>query len=192
MLPILNQGAAAYAAIGTGQSTGPKLFCVSGNVGKPGIYELPFGATLGELLELAEAPDTMRAILLGGAAGGFVRPDELDIPLTFEGTRAAGTTLGSGVVLVLDDTVPLPKMLVRVAEFFRDESCGQCVPCRVGTVRQEEALHRIVDKTGEDAAEDIALLREVGAAMKDASICGLGQTAWSAVESAIDRLGAYK
>ncbi|QIQ01742.1 NAD(P)H-dependent oxidoreductase subunit E [Streptomyces liangshanensis] len=192
VLPILNQGAAAYAAIGTGQSTGPKLFCVSGNVGKPGIYELPFGATLGELLELAEAPDTMRAILLGGAAGGFVRPDELDIPLTFEGTRAAGTTLGSGVVLVLDDTVPLPKMLVRVAEFFRDESCGQCVPCRVGTVRQEEALHRIVDKTGEDAAEDIALLREVGAAMKDASICGLGQTAWSAVESAIDRLGAYK
>ncbi|MFJ1597286.1 NAD(P)H-dependent oxidoreductase subunit E [Streptomyces sp. NPDC088261] len=192
VLPILNRGAAAYAAIGTGQSTGPKLFCVSGNVGKPGIYELPFGATLGELLELAHAPDNMRAILLGGAAGGFVRPDELDIPLTFEGTRAAGTTLGSGVVLVLDDTVPLPKMLVRIAEFFRDESCGQCVPCRVGTVRQEEALHRIVDRTGADAAQDIALLREVGAAMKDASICGLGQTAWSAVESAIDRLGAYK
>ncbi|MFE4175440.1 NAD(P)H-dependent oxidoreductase subunit E [Streptomyces sp. NPDC056909] len=192
VLPILTGGAQAYAAIGTGQSTGPKLFCVSGNVERPGIYELPFGATLGELLALAGPSPTMRAILLGGAAGGFVRPDELDIPLTFEGTRAAGTTLGSGVVLVLDDTVELPRILLRIAEFFRDESCGQCVPCRVGTVRQEEALHRIVDRTGAAAADDIALLREVGQAMKDASICGLGQTAWSAVESAIDRLGAYK
>ncbi|MFE2938305.1 NADH-ubiquinone oxidoreductase-F iron-sulfur binding region domain-containing protein [Streptomyces sp. NPDC059255] len=191
VLPILTGGAQAYAATGTAGSTGPKLFCVSGNVGRPGIYELPFGATLGELLDLAEAPDTVRAILLGGAAGGFVRPDERDIPLTFEGTRAAGTTLGSGVVLVLDDTVELPRMLLRIAEFFRDESCGQCVPCRIGTVRQEEALHRIADRTGAAAAGDIALLREVGRAMKDASICGLGQTAWNAVESAIDRLGVY-
>ncbi|MBQ0852310.1 NAD(P)H-dependent oxidoreductase subunit E [Streptomyces sp. BH-SS-21] len=192
VLPILTMGAPAYAAIGTGTSTGPKLFCVSGSVDRPGIYELPFGATLGELLELAGVRERLRAVLLGGAAGGFVRPDELDIPLTFEGTRAAGTTLGSGVVLAFDDTVPLPRLLLRIAEFFRDESCGQCVPCRVGTVRQEEALHRIVERTGADAAADITLLREVGRAMKDASICGLGQTAWNAVESAIDRLGAYE
>ncbi|WP_326609811.1 NAD(P)H-dependent oxidoreductase subunit E [Streptomyces scopuliridis] len=192
VLPILTGGAQAYAAIGTAQSTGPKLFCVSGNVSRPGIYELPFGATLGELLDLAGTPGEVRAILLGGAAGGFVRPDERDIPLTFEGTRAAGTTLGSGVVLVMDDTVQLPRMLLRIAEFFRDESCGQCVPCRVGTVRQEEALHRIQDRTGAGAAGDIALLREVGRAMKDASICGLGQTAWSAVESAIDRLDVFE
>lgn len=131
-------------------------------------------------------------MLLGGAAGGFVRPDELDVPLTFEGARAAGATLGSGVVLVLDDTVDLPRILIRVAEFFRDESCGQCVPCRVGTVRQEEALHRIADLRGAEAAADVALLREVGQVMRDASICGLGQTAWNAVESAIDRLGAYE
>ncbi|MGX1911883.1 NAD(P)H-dependent oxidoreductase subunit E [Streptomyces phaeochromogenes] len=192
VLPILTTGAQAYAAIGTGKSTGPKLFCVSGSVDRPGIYELPFGATLGELLDLAGVRKRLRAVLLGGAAGGFVRPDELDIPLTFEGTREAGTTLGSGVVLAFDDTVPLPRLLLRIAEFFRDESCGQCVPCRVGTVRQEEALHRIVDRTGAAAASDIALLREVGRAMKDASICGLGQTAWNAVESAIDRLGAYE
>ncbi|MFE3738403.1 NADH-ubiquinone oxidoreductase-F iron-sulfur binding region domain-containing protein [Streptomyces sp. NPDC059134] len=191
VLPILTGGAQAYAATGTAASTGPKLFCVSGTVGRPGVYELPFGTTLGELLDLAEAPATVRAVLLGGAAGGFVRPDERDIPLTFEGTRAAGTTLGSGVVLVLDDTVELPRMLLRIAEFFRDESCGQCVPCRVGTVRQEEALHRIVDRTGASAAGDIALLREVGQAMRDASICGLGQTAWNAVESAVDRLRVY-
>ncbi|WP_411055149.1 NADH-quinone oxidoreductase subunit F, partial [Streptomyces sp. E11-3] len=192
VLPILTMGAEAYAAIGTERSTGPKLFCVSGNVERPGIYELPFGATLGELLDLAGPPERLRAVLLGGAAGGFVRPDELDIPLTFEGTRAAGTTLGSGVVLALDDSVPLPRVLLRIAEFFRDESCGQCVPCRVGTVRQEEALHRIADRTGAAAADDLTLLREVGRAMRDASICGLGQTAFSAVESAIDRLGAYE
>ncbi|MER6165162.1 NAD(P)H-dependent oxidoreductase subunit E [Streptomyces violaceorubidus] len=192
VLPILTLGAPAYAAIGTGTSTGPKLFCVSGSVARPGVYELPFGATLGELLTLAGVREGLRAVLLGGAAGGFVRPDELDIPLTFEGTREAGTTLGSGVVMAFDDTVPLPRLLLRIAEFFRDESCGQCVPCRVGTVRQEEALHRIADRTGAAAADDIALLREVGRAMRDASICGLGQTAWNAVESAIDRLGAYE
>ncbi|GHA80044.1 NADH dehydrogenase subunit F [Streptomyces tendae] len=192
VLPILTMGAEAYAAIGTPTSTGPKLFCVSGSVARPGVYELPFGATLGELLTLAGVRDNLRAVLLGGAAGGFVRPDELDIPLTFEGTREAGTTLGSGVVMAFDDTVPLPRLLLRIAEFFRDESCGQCVPCRVGTVRQEEALHRIADRTGAAAADDIALLREVGRAMRDASICGLGQTAWNAVESAIDRLGAYE
>ncbi|MGW4135671.1 NADH-ubiquinone oxidoreductase-F iron-sulfur binding region domain-containing protein [Streptomyces mirabilis] len=192
VLPILTRGAEAYAAIGTPGSTGPKLYCVSGSVDRPGIYELPFGATLGELLESAGVREGLRAVLLGGAAGGFVRPDELDIPLTFEGTRAAGTTLGSGVVMAFDDTVPLPRLLLRIAEFFRDESCGQCVPCRVGTVRQEEALHRIAERSGTAAADDVALLREVGRAMRDASICGLGQTAWNAVESAIDRLGAYE
>ncbi|WDV55686.1 NAD(P)H-dependent oxidoreductase subunit E [Streptomyces coeruleorubidus] len=192
VLPILTMGAPAYAAIGTQRSTGPKLFCVSGTVERPGVYEVPFGATLGDLLALAGVRDGLRAVLLGGAAGGFVRADELDIPLTFEGTREAGTTLGSGVVMAFDDSVPLPRLLLRIAEFFRDESCGQCVPCRVGTVRQEEALHRIVERTGAAAAGDIALLREVGRAMRDASICGLGQTAWNAVESAIDRLGAYE
>ncbi|MFC8146896.1 NAD(P)H-dependent oxidoreductase subunit E [Streptomyces paradoxus] len=192
VLPILTMGAPAYAAIGTGRSTGPKLFCVSGSVERPGVYEVPFGATLGDVLTLAGVRDGLRAVLLGGAAGGFVRADELDLPLTFEGTREAGTTLGSGVVMAFDDRVPLPRLLLRIAEFFRDESCGQCVPCRVGTVRQEEALHRIVERTGADAAGDIALLREVGRAMRDASICGLGQTAWNAVESAIDRLGAYE
>jgi NADH-quinone oxidoreductase subunit F len=191
VLPILTMGAPAYAAIGTEGSTGPKLFCVSGSVERPGVYELPFGATLGDLLALAGTPNPLRAILLGGAAGGFVRPDELDIPLTFEGTRAAGTTLGSGVVMAFDDTLPLPRVLLRIAQFFRDESCGQCVPCRVGTVRQQEALERIAEREGIAADDDLTLLREVGRTMRDASICGLGQTAWNAIESAIDRLGAY-
>ncbi|WP_420000157.1 NAD(P)H-dependent oxidoreductase subunit E [Streptomyces boninensis] len=189
VLPILTRGAEAYRTDAT------KLFCVSGTLERPGVYEVPFNenTTLRDLLDLAGGvPRDLRAVLLGGAAGGFVRADELDIPLTIEGARAAGATLGSGVVLAIDDTVDLPRVLLRIAEFFRDESCGQCVPCRVGTVRQEEALHRIADKTGAAAATDIALMREVGQAMRDASICGLGQTAWNAVESAIDRLGAYE
>ncbi|MEU4572795.1 NAD(P)H-dependent oxidoreductase subunit E [Nonomuraea sp. NPDC023979] len=187
VLPILEHGAQAYAAVGTEGSTGTKLFCVSGSVDRPGSYELPFGATLRELLDLARPAGTLKAVLLGGAAGAFVT--DLDVPLTFEGTRAAGATLGSGVVLVLDDTVDLKHILLRIAEFFRDESCGQCVPCRVGTVRQEEALHRLSERVDES---DLLLLREVGRTMRDASICGLGQTAWNAVESAIDRLGVYK
>ena len=194
---IMRMGGAEYARIGTEGSTGPKLFCVSGNLVRPGVYEVPFGATLRDLIDLAGGVPqgrTLQAVLLGGAAGGFVRPDELDIPLTFEGARAHATTLGSGVILALDDSVALPAILLRIARFFRDESCGQCVPCRVGTVRQEEALLRITNnrKGGAAIERDIGLLRDVGLAMKDSSICGLGQAAWNAVESAIDRLGVLE
>ncbi|MFL5278530.1 MAG: NADH-ubiquinone oxidoreductase-F iron-sulfur binding region domain-containing protein, partial [Myxococcales bacterium] len=171
------------------------LFCASGCVARPGIYEVPFGATLRDLISLAggmRKGRTLRAVLLGGAAGVFVGPDEVDLPLTFEGVRAAKATLGSGVVLVFDDSVDLVPIVLRIAAFFRDESCGQCVPCRVGTVRQEEALQRLAASQPRGSiAEDIALLDEIGRAMKDASICGLGQTAYGAVESAARRLRIF-
>ena len=192
VLDIVLEGGPAYAQIGTEASTGTKLFCVSGNVERPGVYEVPFGSTLGEILSLAggvHGGRALQAVLLGGAAGGFVRPDELDLPLSFEGARAASATLGSGVVLVFDDTVDLPRMLMRIAAFFRDESCGQCVPCRVGTVRQEEALARLLG--GRTRGDELALIAEVGRCMRDASICGLGQTASGAIESAIERLGVF-
>ena len=128
----------------------------------------------------------LRAVLLGGAAGSFVGPDALDTPLTFEGVRAIGATLGSGVVLVLDDTVDMTGLLRRIAQFFRDESCGQCVPCRVGTVRQEELLGRLARGAPLGSAErELALLDDIGAVARDASICGLGQTAVSAAASAV-------
>jgi NADH-quinone oxidoreductase subunit F len=192
-LDVLTIGAAAFAAIGTPGSTGTKLFCVSGNVARPGLYELPFGARLDALIERAGGvPDgrRVRAVLLGGAAGGFLRPDELATPLTFEDARRAGASIGSGVVLVLDDAQPLADHLARIAAFFRDESCGQCVPCRVGTVRQEELVARLVRRRplGSEADER-ALLGELGQAMRDASICGLGQTASSALESAVAKFG---
>ncbi len=192
---IVMEGGAAFAKIGTAQSTGTKLFCVSGAVERPGVIEVPFGATLREVLELSggvRKGSELQAILLGGAAGVFVRPDELDIPLTFEGVRAAGATLGSGVVVAFDRDVDMTDVLLRIAQFFRDESCGQCVPCRVGTVRQEEALHRIASRrTFGGVSQEVALLEEIGTSMKDASICGLGQTAYSAIESAVKRLRLY-
>ena len=189
---ILSQGGAAYAGIGTSGSSGPKLFCVSGHVARPGVYEVDFGISLGELIAMAggvPGGKGIRAVLLGGAAGVFVGPDRLEIPLTFEGTRAAGATLGSGVVLVFDESVDLGDILARVAAFFRDESCGQCVPCRVGTVRQQELLQRLRSgRTIGDRDEELALLREIGQVMRDASICGLGQTASNAIESAFATL----
>ena len=184
-----NGGPDAYRAIGTEGSTGPKLFCVSGHVARPGVYEVEFGTTLRELLELAggvPGRHDLKAVLLGGAAGVFVGPDALDTPLTFEATRAIGATLGSGVVMAFDETADMVGTLRRIARFFRDESCGQCVPCRVGTVRQEELLARLAEAAPLGSRKDeLGLLAEIGQAMRDASICGLGQTASSAIESAV-------
>ena len=189
---IVSEGGAAYAGVGTSGSSGPKLFCVCGHIHRPGLYEVPFGRTLGELIEMAggvPGRKRIRAILLGGAAGMFIGPENLDVPLTFEGTRAIGATLGSGVVMVFDETVDMADILTRIAAFFRDESCGQCVPCRVGTVRQEELLARLRSgRTFGSQTDELALLKEIGQAMRDASICGLGQTASSAIESAFANL----
>ena len=195
VLQIVLEGGAAFAAIGTAHSTGPKLFCLSGHVARPGVYEVPFGATLRQLIDLAGGVPggrAIRAVLLGGAAGSFVTPDELDVPLTFEGTRAIGASLGSGVIMVFDDRADLRDTVRRIAAFFRDESCGQCVPCRVGTVRQEELVLRLT-RGGrfKSAAEEDALLDEIARAMSDASICGLGQTASGAIQSAIRKLGVF-
>ncbi len=195
VLDIVLRGGPTFAAIGTAGSAGPKLFCVSGNVARPGVYEVEFDVTLRQLIDLAGGVrngHTVQTVLLGGAAGVFVTPDQLDTPLTFEGVRAIGATLGSGVVMVFDDTVDLRTILLRIAAFFRDESCGQCVPCRVGTVRQEELLQRL--KTGKlrgSVQTELALRADISQVMRDASICGLGQTAASAVESALAKLKIF-
>jgi NADH-quinone oxidoreductase subunit F len=190
---ILEMGGDAYTRIGTEGSAGPRLFCLSGHVARAGVYEVEFGATLGDLIDMAGGVPGgrgIRAILLGGAAGVFVGPDALAMPLTFEATRAAGATLGSGVIMVFDETTDIVGTLRRIAQFFRDESCGQCVPCRVGSVRQEELLTRLAAGSQVRARdEELTLLREIGQAMRDASICGLGQTASSAIESALRQPG---
>ena len=184
VLDIVTQGGATWAEVGTAESTGPKLFCLSGAIANPGVYEVAFGATVRELIELAGGTTgDVQAILLGGAAGSFITADQLDTVLTFEGSRAAGVSLGSGVIMVFDTTVDMTDIARRLAQFFRDESCGQCVPCRVGTVRIEESLARKLDGHGN---LDLQLIDDIDVAMKDASICGLGHTAATAVRSLID------
>lgn len=186
---IVLGGGKAFAAIGTPRSTGPKLFALSGHVERPGVYEVDFGVTLRQLIELGggiPGGRAIRAVLLGGAAGTFLAPDALDVPLTFEATRALDAPLGSGAVMVFDESADLLDTIGRIARFFRDESCGQCVPCRVGTVRQEEVLARLAAGRPRGSTEqELELLRDVGQVMLDASICGLGQTAASAVGSAL-------
>ena len=192
VLDILVDGGAAFAATGTAESTGTRLFCLSGHVRRPGVYEVPMGTPLRALIELGgglREGRTLSAILLGGAAGSFVTGGQFDVPLSFEGTRAIGATLGSGAVMVLDDTADIEGILLRIARFFRHESCGQCVPCRVGTKRQEEILHRLlIDRKTSNRDADVALLADIAQAMRDASICGLGQTAASAIQSAVIQL----
>ncbi len=184
--PILLMGGEAYARIGAPTLTGTKLMCISGHVTRPDTYEVAGGATLQDLLDLAGGvPNgrSLQAILMGGAAGAFVPLEHLDKPLTPGVLVPLGLTVGSGSVIVFDDTVDMWEVTRLVAEFFAEESCGQCVPCRIGTKRQVEILHRFT--LGHGRMDDVELLQELGAAMTDASICGLGQTAAGAVLSAL-------
>ena len=193
VLLIVREGGEKYAAIGTKGSAGPKLFCLSGHIVRPGVYEVPFGTTLRELIDLAGGvggSGRLQAMLLGGAAGS-IRLAGRRVGYAPDFRRYASrldATLGSGVVMLFDNTVDLRKILYRIAAFFRDESCGQCVPCRIGTVRQEELLQRCNHGRPHESVEgELRLLKEVGQVMRDASICGLGQTASSAIESALRR-----
>jgi NADH-quinone oxidoreductase subunit F len=196
---IISKGSAEYRKIGTEISPGPKLFCVSGDVLKPGLYEVPFGITLRDLLDMAGGPlpgrssgnsriknvgnPRLQAVLFGGAAGAFATPEHLDIKLTFEDLRAVGLPLGSGVVMVFDETRSIPDVLNRLGRFFAHESCGKCYPCQMGTQRQMEILERVAQRNA--IAGDFDRLQDVCWTMTDASLCGLGQTAGSAVLSAM-------
>ncbi len=184
---IIERGAAAYRQLGTEKSPGSKLFCLSGDVLRPGLYEVPFGATLRHLIyDLAGGlPEgrTLQTILLGGAAGAFATPDQLDVRMTFEDLRNAGLPLGSGVVLVIDDRHNLRHFLKTLSRFFAHESCGKCYPCQLGTQRQYEILQRLSD--GTLLPGDKERLLDVGWTMTDSSLCGLGQTASMAILSAI-------
>jgi len=183
---IVLDGGGAFASVGTEDSKGPKLFCLSGNVVNPGVYEVPFGATARELIELAGGTDgDIAAVLIGGAAGSFIAKDDLDMPLTFEHTRARNIGLGSGVVLVFNTDTNMVDIVSRIAEFFAHESCGLCVPCRVGTVRQKETLLSITSGNG-DIVGKLELLGDLDEVLREASICGLGQSASVAVQSALE------
>lgn len=186
---ILQMGAAEYRKIGTEKSPGPKLFCLSGDVARPGLYEVPFGVTFRHMLyDLAggmRPGASFKAALFGGAAGAFADETNLDVRLSFEDLRAAGLPLGSGVITVFDETRDLREILLRLTRFFAEESCGKCYPCQIGTQRQFEIMNRIM--SGGLQPEDRQRLLDIGVTMTDSSLCGLGQTAGSAVMSAIRR-----
>lgn len=195
MLHALNMGVDKWRSYGTEQSPGTKLYCVSGHVEKPGIYELPFGATGRELLEMAggvSGGKALKGVLMGGAAGVFVDDSKLDYPLTYEGSREGDFPLGSGVFMVFDEDADIARAMYELARFFAHESCGKCFPCQLGAQRQMEILDRIAhpnqsSATGQGAlATDKQILLDVGFTMTKTSLCGLGQTAGSAVLSAID------
>jgi NADH-quinone oxidoreductase subunit F len=185
---IMENGAAAYRALGTQKSPGTKLFCVSGDVKQPGLYETPFGISLRELLfGLAggmRAEHEIKAILVGGAAGAFATAEDLDVQLSFEHMQAARLPLGSGMLMVIDQSRDINDVLVRLSKFFAHESCGKCYPCQLGTQRQHEILERIAQ--GDVLPGDLDRLADVGWTMTDSSLCGLGQTAATAVLSAMD------
>ena len=183
---IIKYGAEAYRQLGTHHSPGSKLFCLSGDILHPGVYELPFGTNLRELIFNlgggVRNGGTLQAVLLGGAAGTFASPDQLDVGLSFEDMQAAGFMLGSGVVMLFDSTRDMREVLVQLGRFFAHESCGKCLPCQLGTQRQYEILKRIAN--GQTLPGDAAKLADLGWTMADASLCGLGQVAATAVLSA--------
>ena len=182
---IINRGADWFRGIGAEGSAGPKLVSVSGHVGRPGVYEIAPGMTLRHFLDhvCGGVIGALRAVLMGGAAGTFLLPDEIDVKLTFEDLRAAGSTFGSGAIMVFNQTTDLRDLLLRLGRFFQHESCGKCFPCQLGTQRQVEILQRL------DAphAGDRDRLLDVGMTMTEASLCGLGHTAGIAVMSAIEK-----
>jgi NADH-quinone oxidoreductase subunit F len=186
-LVVLETGLETWLGLGTEKSPGTKLFCLSGHVGKPGIYEVPFGLTVRELIEMAggvPGNKAVQAVLMGGAAGVFVGEESLDMPLTYEDAREAGVPLGSGVVMVFDETADLRKAIYQLSRFFAHESCGKCFPCQLGSQRQMEILDRIANNGGVRAG-DMETLLDLGFTMTETSLCGLGQTAGSAVVSAV-------
>ena len=181
---IVAHGAQAYRAVGTAESPGSKLFCLSGDVARPGVYEVPYGTSLGSLLKLAGGVrGELQAVMLGGAAGAFAGPDRLDLEMSFEGLRKAGLPLGSGVVMAINKTRDLRQTLLSLAHFFVHESCGKCFPCRLGTQRQLEIMEKVVHRKA--TMDDIAALEDIVYTMTSASLCGLGMTAGSAILSAL-------
>ncbi len=184
---ITRRGASWWTAQGAGEHAGLKFFAVSGHVERPGVYCVPMGTTARELLDLAGGVLSGRAlgaIQPGGASSNFLGPDQLDVPLDFGSLREAGSMLGSGALVVLAEGTDLLAAATNVLRFFRDESCGKCVPCRVGSTKAHRILadHLAADGDAGDVPERITELEQV---MRRTSICGLGQVALGPVASVL-------
>lgn len=187
---IVERGAAWYNTIGPERNRGTRLFCVSGRVRKPGVYELPLGIPLRDIIfEYAGGlPEgrRLKAVIPGGASARILTAEEaMAVNSDFDALQKAGSMGGSGGIMVLDDTVCIVQSTYIIAEFFHDESCGQCSPCREGTGWMEKVLHRI--EHGEGRPGDIDLLLHMGSNIFGRTICPLGDAAVWPVESAITK-----
>ena len=184
---IARRGAAWWTAQGAGEHAGLKFFAVSGHVERPGVYCVPMGTTARELLDLAGGVlggRALGAIQPGGASSNFLGPDQLDVPLDFGSLREAGSMLGSGALVVMAEGTDLLAAATNVLRFFRDESCGKCVPCRVGSTK----AHRILTDhlaAGGGAGDVDPRVGELEQVMRRTSICGLGQVALGPVASVL-------
>lgn len=176
---ILEKGPAWYQDLGRQGSSGVKIYCLSGDVARPGNYELPRGITARELIFAygggLRRKKRLKAFLVGGASGGFLPPEELDIPLEIAPLRAKGADLGSGAVVVVGEGNCLLDLARRETRFFAKESCGACDPCRLGTRALLKELEKLFDPRERPSAE--ARIRELGMVLADSSRCGLGQVA---------------
>jgi formate dehydrogenase iron-sulfur subunit len=188
---ILADGAAAYAALGTGRSRGTSVFQRGGNIARGGIVETPFGITLGELVnDLGGGTASgrpVRAMQVGGPLGAYVPASQFDLPMDYEEFAAAGAMLGHGGVVVFDDTVDMAAMARFAFSFCAEESCGKCTPCRVGAVRGVETIDRI--RTGQEREKNLVLLDDLCELMTDGSLCAMGGLTPMPVRSAVRHFG---
>lgn len=176
---IINNGGAAFAAMGTENSKGTKVFALTGKVQRGGLVEVPMGNSLRDVIfDIAggiKDGRSYKAVQMGGPSGGCIPADLVDTPIDYKALSATGAIMGSGGMVVMDDST----CMVNIARFFLDftarESCGKCVPCRIGTTRMMEILNRICDGQGQEG--DIEMLEQLCVSIKDGSLCGLGQTA---------------
>ncbi len=184
---IVERGAEWYTSMGTEKSPGIKLFCISGHVNKPGVYELPLATPLRTLIyDYAGGPlegKPIKAIIPGGSSTPMITPQHLDVPLDYESLAAIGTMLGSGAVIVIGEGTCIVRTVERLAEFYRHESCGKCIPCREGTDWLYKILHRIEHGGGRE--EDLPLLLDICNNIGGKSFCPLGDAALGPVRSSI-------
>jgi NADH-quinone oxidoreductase subunit F len=184
---IVNRGAAWYQSIGTERSTGPKLFCVSGHVRRPGNYERPLGTPLRALIEgCAEGmrgDRALKAVIPGGASTPMLTPDQIDIPMDFESLEQAGSMLGTGAIVVIEEGTCMVEVARRLMDFFAHESCGQCTPCRAGTVCLRDTLARIV--RGQGHPRDLDQLESLCDGILRRTLCPMGDAAVNPVLSSL-------
>jgi NADH-quinone oxidoreductase subunit F len=176
---VMTRGTGWFASLGPEKNGGPKLYCVSGHVKRPGVFEAPMKVTLRELIEVyaggVRDGHTMKAVIPGGSSVPILLPDQLDIPASFDDVQRAGSLLGSAAIMVLDDTTDMVWLAENLLHFYRHESCGKCTPCREGT----DWLYRLLDRLlkGQGSAKDVRLLESVANNIAGKTLCAFGDAA---------------